>query len=344
MKKDELYINRCIELALKGAGKVSPNPMVGCVIVHNDKIIGEGYHKQYGGKHAEVNAIECVKNQSLLKESILYVNLEPCSHHGKTPPCCEFIANKKIPKVVVGCKDYSKKVNGKGITYLEKNNIKVILHNSYNSKILNKRFFNFHKNNRPYIILKWAETKDGFIDLIRSNNQKGVNWISTEHTKILVHKWRAEEDAILVGRKTVENDNPELTVREYKGINPIRIVIDPYLKLNSNYKIFNKSSKTIILNKIQNKESDNVIFLKAENKKMIESLMRYLQKTEIISLIVEGGKKTIESFLDANYWDEARVIIGDKIFTNGIKAPNLNRKYSNVESLGKDRIYTYFND
>ena len=344
MKKDELYINRCIELALKGAGKVSPNPMVGCVIVHNDKIIGEGYHKQYGGKHAEVNAIECVKNQSLLKESILYVNLEPCSHHGKTPPCCEFIANKKIPKVVVGCKDYSKKVNGKGITYLEKNNIKVILHNSYNSKILNKRFFNFHKNNRPYIILKWAETKDGFIDLIRSNNQKGINWISTEHTKILVHKWRAEEDAILVGRKTVENDNPELTVREYKGINPIRIVIDPYLKLNYNYKIFNKSSKTIILNKIQNKESDNVIFLKAENKKMIESLMKYLQKIEIISLIVEGGKKTIESFLDANYWDEARVIIGDKIFKNGIKAPNLNRKYSNVESLGKDRIYTYFND
>ena len=159
MKKDELYINRCIELALKGAGKVSPNPMVGCVIVHNDKIIGEGYHKQYGGKHAEVNAIECVKNQSLLKESILYVNLEPCSHHGKTPPCCEFIANKKIPKVVIGCKDYSKKVNGKGITYLEKNNVKVILHNSYNSKILNKRFFNFHKNNRPYIILKWAKQK-----------------------------------------------------------------------------------------------------------------------------------------------------------------------------------------
>jgi diaminohydroxyphosphoribosylaminopyrimidine deaminase/5-amino-6-(5-phosphoribosylamino)uracil reductase len=344
LKKDELYINRCIELALKGAGKVSPNPMVGCVIVHNDKIIGEGYHKQYGGKHAEVNAIECVKNQSLLKESILYVNLEPCSHHGKTPPCCEFIANKKIPKVVVGCKDYSKKVNGKGITYLEKNNVKVILHNSYNSKILNKRFFNFHKNNRPYIILKWAETKDGFIDLMRSNNQKGVNWISTEYTKILVHKWRAEEDAILVGRKTVENDNPELTVREYKGINPIRIVIDPDLKLNSNYKIFNKSSKTIILNKIQNKESNNVIFLKAGNKEMIESLMKYLQKIEIISLIVEGGKKTIESFLNSNYWDEARVIKGDKKFTNGIKAPNLNRKYSNVENLGKDRIYTYFND
>ena len=318
--------------------------MVGCVIVHNDKIIGEGYHKQYGGKHAEVNAIECVKNQSLLKESILYVNLEPCSHHGNTPPCCEFIANKKIPKVVVGCKDYSKKVNGKGITYLEKNNVKVILHNSYNSKILNNRFFNFHKNNRPYIILKWAETKDGFIDLIRSNNKKGVNWISTEHTKILVHKWRAEEDAILVGRKTVENDNPELTIREYKGINPIRIVIDPDLKLNSNYKIFNNSSNTIILNKIHNKESDNVIFLKAENKKMIESLMKYLQKIEIISLIVEGGKKTIESFLDANYWDEARVIIGDKKFTNGIKAPNLNRKYSNFENLGKDRIYTYFND
>jgi diaminohydroxyphosphoribosylaminopyrimidine deaminase/5-amino-6-(5-phosphoribosylamino)uracil reductase len=344
LKKDELYIKRCIELALKGAGKVSPNPMVGCVIVYNDKIIGEGYHKQYGGKHAEVNAIESVKNQSLLKDSILYVNLEPCSHHGKTPPCCELIVNKKIPKVVVGCKDYSKKVNGKGITYLKQNNVKVILHNSYNSKILNKRFFNFHKNNRPYIILKWAETKDGFIDLIRSNNHKGVNWISKENTKILVHKWRAEEDAILVGRKTVENDNPELTVREYKGINPIRIVIDPDLKLNYDHKIFNNSSKTIILNRTQSKELDNMIFLNVGNKDIIKSSMKYLHELKIISLIVEGGKKTIESFLDANYWDEARVIQGDKKFNNGIKAPNLNRKYFNVDFLGKDRVYTFFND
>ena len=344
MKKNELYINRCIELALKGAGKVSPNPMVGCVIVHKDKIIGEGYHKQYGGKHAEVNAIESVKDHTLLKESILYVNLEPCSHHGKTPPCCELIANKKIPKVVIGCKDYSKKVNGKGITYLEKNNIKVINHKSNNSKILNKRFFNFHKNNRPYIILKWAETKDGFIDKIRKDHQKGINWISTENTKILVHKWRAEEDAILVGRNTVENDNPELTVREYKGNNPIRIVIDPDLKLNYQCKIFNKSSKTIILNKIQSKELDNVIFLNVENKNMIKSLMKYLYKIGVISLIVEGGKKTIESFLNCNYWNEARVIQGDKKFINGIKAPNMNRKFSNIEYLGKDQIHTYFND
>ena len=344
MKKNELYINRCIELALKGAGKVSPNPMVGCVIVHKDKIIGEGYHKQYGGKHAEVNAIESVKDHSLLKESILYVNLEPCSHHGKTPPCCELIAIKKIPKVVIGCKDYSKKVNGKGISYLERNNIKVIIHKSNNSKILNKRFFNFHKNNRPYIILKWAETKDGFIDKIRRDNQKGINWISTENTKILVHKWRAEEDAILVGRNTVENDNPELTVREYKGNNPIRIVIDPDLKLNHQYKIFNKSSKTIILNKIQSKELDNVIFLNVENKNMIKSLMKYLYKIGVISLIVEGGKKTIESFIDCNYWNEARVIQGNKKFKDGIKAPNINRKYSNIEYLGKDQIYTYFND
>ena len=344
MKKNELYINRCIELALKGAGKVSPNPMVGCVIVHKDKIIGEGYHKQYGGKHAEVNAIESVKDHTLLKESILYVNLEPCSHHGKTPPCCELIANKKIPKVVIGCKDYSKKVNGKGITYLEKNNIKVINHKSNNSKILNKRFFNFHKNNRPYIILKWAETKDGFIDKIRKDHQKGINWISTENTKILVHKWRAEEDAILVGRNTVENDNPELTAREYKGKNPIRIVIDPNLKLNYQCKIFNKTSKTIILNKIQSKELDNVIFLKVENKNMIKSLMKYLYKIGVISLIVEGGKKTIESFLNCNYWNEARVIQGDKKFIKGIKAPHMNRKFSNIEYLGKDQIHTYFND
>jgi diaminohydroxyphosphoribosylaminopyrimidine deaminase / 5-amino-6-(5-phosphoribosylamino)uracil reductase len=341
---DEQYINRCIELALKGAGKVSPNPMVGCVIVCKNTIIGEGYHKQYGENHAEVNAIKSVENPKLLKESTLYVNLEPCSHHGKTPPCCELITKMKIPKVVIGSKDFSQKVNGKGIRFLKKNNVNVTIHKSNNSKLLNRRFFNFHEKKRPYVILKWAETKDGYIDVLRKNNEKGINWISSENTKILVHKWRSEEDAILVGRKTIENDNPQLTVREYEGSNPIRIVIDPDLKLKSNYKVFDKSSKTIILNKNENKEIDNLIFLKVEKKNMIESLMKYLYKLNIVSLIIEGGKNTIESFLETKYWNEARVIKGDKKFTSGIKAPNIKRKHSNIYEIGKDTIYTYLND
>lgn len=344
MVNDEQYINRCIELALKGAGKVSPNPMVGCVIVCKNTIIGEGYHKQYGENHAEVNAINSVENPKLLKESTLYVNLEPCSHHGKTPPCCELIIKMKIPKVVIGSKDFSQKVNGKGIRFLKKNNVNVTIHKSNNSKLLNRRFFNFHEKKRPYVILKWAETKDGYIDVLRKNNEKGINWISSENTKILVHKWRSEEDAILVGRKTIENDNPQLTVREYEGSNPIRIVIDPDLKLKSNYKVFDKSSKTIILNKNENKEIDNLIFLKVEKKNMIESLMKYLHKLNIVSLIIEGGKNTIESFLETKYWNEARVIKGDKKFTSGIKAPNIKRKHSNIYEIGKDTIYTYLND
>lgn len=345
MYSDEFYMQRCLDLAENALGKTYPNPIVGCVIVHEGKIIGEGWHKKAGDAHAEVNAINSVKDKTLLSASTLYVSLEPCVHYGKTPPCSELIIKHKIPHVVVGCKDLYSKVSGKGIQSMRESGINVDVGVLEDQCIeSHKRFFTFHNKKRPYIILKWAETKDGFIDLIRINNQKGINWISTENSKILVHKWRAEEDAILVGRKTVENDNPELTVRKYKGINPIRIVIDPDLKLNSDYKIFNKSSKTIILNKKENKELENVIFLNVGNKDMIESLMKYLHELKIISLIVEGGKKTIESFLDSNFWDEARVIQGDKKFKKGIKAPDLNRKYSIVENLGKDRIYTYFND
>ena len=230
---------RCLELAKKGAGYVSPNPMVGCVIVYENKIIGEGYHQKYGDHHAEVNAINSVKEQNLLSKSTLYVNLEPCAHFGNTPPCCEYIVSKKITKVVIGSKDISKKVNGLGIKFLQEHNVKVKLDVlSKQCTDLNKRFFNFQKNKIPYIILKWAETKDGFIDVIRKKNNKGINWITNENTKLLVHQWRSEEDAILVGRKTVENDNPKLTVRKVDGKNPVRIVLDPTLKLKTSFNVF----------------------------------------------------------------------------------------------------------
>ena len=250
-------MNRCLELASKGSGKVSPNPLVGCVIVYQNKIIGEGFHQKYGGNHAEVNAINSVKNQELLAASILYVNLEPCSHFGKTPPCCELIVRKKIPKIVIGCADVSSKVNGSGVAFLKNHNLEVT-QNVLNEKCkkLNIRFFHFQKTQIPYIILKWAQTKDGFIDKIREQNQKGINWITEKETQIIVHKWRSEEDAILVGRKTIENDNPELTVREYTGLNPLRIVIDSNLKLKLKHKVFNNDAPTVIVNNLLEKKNN----------------------------------------------------------------------------------------
>mgnify|MGYP006073421731 FL=1 len=336
---------RCLELGKKGAGLVSPNPMVGCVIVYNNKIIGEGYHQKYGENHAEVNAINMVKNKNELLGATLYVNLEPCSHFGKTPPCCELIVKVGISSVVIGSKDISKKVNGLGIKFLKENNIiiKVGLLKK-ECLALNKRFFTYHKKNRPYIILKWAETKDGFMDFIRDGSKKGINWISTENSKTLVHQWRVEEDAILVGRTTVENDNPKLTVREVKGRNPVRVILDSNLKLGSQYHIFDESSKTIIANLTLDKKNNNIVYLKCSEKDMIYSLLNYLHKIEITSLIVEGGLKTLTSFINNNYWDEARVIIGNKIFKNGLKSPLINRKWTYKDTIDQDILLKYFND
>ena len=345
MKNDNSYMARCLELAKKGAGYVSPNPMVGCVIVYENKIIGEGYHQKYGDHHAEVNAIKSVKEQNLLSKSTLYVNLEPCAHFGNTPPCCEYIVSKKITKVVIGSKDTSKKVNGLGIKFLKEHNVKVKLDVLSKQCIdLNKRFFNFQKNKIPYIILKWAETKDGFIDVIREKNNKGINWITNESTKLLVHQWRSEEDAILVGRKTVENDNPKLTVRKVDGKNPLRIVLDPTLKLKTSFNIFDSSSKTIVVNQSTDKEFKNLQYLKTSDKYMIDELLKYLFTQNITSIIVEGGKHTLNSFIEKNYWNEARVIVGDTIFNKGLKSPSLNKDWSIKKDLEKDVLYTYFND
>ena len=345
MNNEKNYINRCIKLALNGAGYVSPNPLVGCVIVYNGSIIGEGYHREFGKEHAEVNAINSVKEISLLSKSTLYVNLEPCSHHGKTPPCCNLIVKMKIPKVVIGCKDYSKKVNGTGIAFLKQNGVEVV-ENILEEKCkkLNARFFNFHKRKFPYIILKWAKTNDGFIDLNRNSNQLGINWITEKETQVLVHKWRAEEDAILVGRKTVLNDDPELTVRKFKGKQPLRIVIDPELKLDLNKKIFNDNNNTIIVNNKVNKVSNNLTYLKLKSENIILNLLNYLHEINIMSIIVEGGKETIDYFLKLNYWNEARVIEGNIKFKNGLESPKIERKYSAIQNIGKDIIYTYYND
>jgi diaminohydroxyphosphoribosylaminopyrimidine deaminase/5-amino-6-(5-phosphoribosylamino)uracil reductase len=336
---------RCLELGKKGAGFVSPNPMVGCVIVNNNEIIGEGYHQKYGKNHAEVNAINMVINKKDLIGATLYVNLEPCSHYGKTPPCCELIVEVGICRVIIGSKDNSKKVNGLGIKYLKENNVnvKVGILQKYCLEF-NKRFFTYHEKNRPYIILKWAETKDGFMDIVRNRNKKEINWISSENSKTMVHKWRAHEDAILVGRCTVENDNPKLTVREIEGINPVRIVLDPNLKLDSEFNIFDKSSKTIIANLILEQKKDNIIYLKCNKKDMVLSVLNYLYKIEITSVIVEGGFNTLSSFINNNYWDEARIIIGNKLFENGLKSPVINKQWISKYTIGQDILLKYLND
>ena len=345
MENDEKYMNRCLELASKGSGKVSPNPLVGCVIVHQNKIIGEGFHQKYGDNHAEVNAINSVKNQELLAASTLYVNLEPCSHFGKTPPCCELIVRKKIPKIVIGCVDVSSKVNGSGIAFLKSHNLEVT-QNVLNEKCkkLNIRFFHFQKKQIPYIILKWAQTKDGFIDKIRDQNQKGINWITEKETQITVHKWRSQEDAILVGRKTIENDDPELTVREYTGINPLRIVIDSNLKLKLKHKVFNNVAPTVIVNNILEKKTKNLTYLKIKNKNAIITLLTYLAQKNVMSIIIEGGAETINRFIELNFWNEARVILGNQVYQSGVKAPTINKRYSKLLTLNKDTIIFYLND
>ena len=321
MKTHEHFIDKCIWLARKGALDVSPNPMVGCVIVNDGEIIGEGYHKEYGKNHAEVNAINSVKDKSVLKNSILYVNLEPCCHHGKTPPCTDLIIKYNIPKVVIGCIDTFSKVSGQGIKKLKDNSVEVIYGVLEKDCIeLNKRFFCYHIKKRPYIILKWAKSKDNFIAPI---NQEKPFWMTCEKSKKLVHSWRAEEDAILVGRKTVVADNPSLTVRMCEGKNPIRIVIDKELSLNEKSNVFNDQAETIVINNIKSTKVDKTTYLKADFNNLNQDILNQLYNRDILSLIIEGGAITINSFIEKNLYDEIRVFTTDKILKKGVNSPEL---------------------
>ena len=334
-------MKRCIELASKGIGHVSPNPLVGSVIVYNGKIIGEGYHQNYGKAHAEVNAIASVKDKNFLPKSTLYVNLEPCSHFGKTPPCANLIIEHKIPKVVIGSIDSFSKVSGKGIDRMKNAGIEVevgVLEKE--SRELNKRFFTFQEKKRPYIILKWAESKDGYI---APKNQTAPFWMTSSESKKLVHKWRAEETAILVGRVTAEKDNPSLTVREVEGKNPIRIVIDKDLKLSTDLNLFNNDAKTIVFNAIKSEENDTNRFIKIDFNILIKSILNELYKQNIQSVIIEGGSKTIQSFIDENMWDEARIFTTKKELKDGVKAPNIEGEMSIKEEISGDVLEILFN-
>ena len=334
MNTHETYIKRCLEIAKNGLGNTRPNPMVGSVIVHNNKIIGEGYTSKYGGNHAEVNAINSVLNKNLLKEATLYVTLEPCSHYGKTPPCSDLIISHQFPNVVIGCIDDNEKVAGKGVEKLKKAGCNVtvgVLENE--CKNHHKRFFTYFNKKRPYIILKWAETTDGFIAPKTKNEKKPV-WITNEYSRQLVHKWRAEEQAILVGTNTVTEDNPSLTTRDWFGENPIRIVIDREKKLTKDYAVFNNDSKTISIT------SKDINF----SKNIAEQTCTILFKNNINSIIIEGGAKTLQTFINENLWDEARIFTGPVSFKSGIKAPNFSGELISEEKIGSDILKTYKND
>ncbi len=340
-------MNRCLELARQGAGNVSSNPMVGCIIVHNNTMIGEGFHEKYGEPHAEVNAIASVKNKELLSESTLYVSLEPCAHYGLTPPCADLIVAKKIPKVVIGTIDSFAKVAGKGIERMIKAGIDVkvgVLEKE--CRELNKRFFTFHENKRPFIILKWAETTDGFIDFDRAKNEFGEpTWITGEKALVRVHQMRAIEDAILVGTNTALKDNPSLTVRHCAGRNPVRLVIDNHLRLPKNLHLFDGSTKTIVFNSLKNEKSGNTEFVKIDfGKKMIHQILKTLYQLNIQSLVVEGGKQLLESFIEANLWDETFQFVGNKHFSTGIKAPEISARLIHSEKFDSDQLFIYQNN
>jgi len=323
----ETYIKRCIQIAKNGLGSTRPNPMVGAVIVNNNKIIGEGFTSKYGGNHAEVNAINAVKDQSLLAESTIYVTLEPCSHFGKTPPCSDLIINYKIPNVVIGCVDDNPEVAGKGIKKLINAGVTVtvgILEEE--CKTHHKRFFTFHNKKRPYIILKWAQTHNGFIAPKTQNEQKPV-WITNKASRQLVHKWRTEEQAILVGTNTVIKDNPNLTVRDWTGENPTRIVLDRNNLLSKEYAIFNDEAETITF-------KDH----------SVKDICNHLHKENINSIIIEGGAKTLQNFINKDLWDEARIFTGKTEFNDGLKAPRFSGTLISEEKILDDTLRIYKND
>ena len=343
----EKYIRRCIELAKNGLGTTYPNPLVGSVIVYDNKIIGEGWHKKAGEPHAEVNAVNSVKDKSLLKKATIYVSLEPCSHFGKTPPCCDLIIQNKIPNVVIGTVDPNEKVAGNGIKKLIEAGINVsigILEDECNE--LNKRFFTFHQKKRPYIILKWAESQDGFIvpnAIFRKNqndNEKKPFWITNPYSRQLVHKWRSEEQAILVGTQTVIDDNPKLDTRDWTGNNPIRVILDQNNRIPENSHVFDNQITTIVICKsTTNIDKENVIFENIDFEQNIaQQLANILFRHQIQSLIIEGGRQTLQTFINSNLWDETRIFIGNSRFGDGTKAPILAQKAFEKHLIEQDEL------
>jgi diaminohydroxyphosphoribosylaminopyrimidine deaminase/5-amino-6-(5-phosphoribosylamino)uracil reductase len=340
---DELYMRRCVDLGKLGAGSVAPNPMVGALLVHDNKIIGEGYHKQYGREHAEVNCIMSVntENERFIQSSTLFVSLEPCAHHGKTPPCTDLIIQKKIPKVVIGCRDPFDQVNGRGIEKLKNAGIDVVVNLLHDECFdLNRRFFTCQTKHRPYILLKWAQSSNAKI----ANLDYSRVFISNEFTNRLVHKWRSEESSVLVGTNTALQDDPYLTNRLWTGKHPLRVILDLDLKLPRSLKVFDSTAPTMIINFLKKEKQANLIYYQiARGASVVDQIIQAIFHHNIQSLIVEGGARLLQAFIDEKMWDEARVITSEEfIMENGLPAPELkNCTLNHSEKILSDRIAYY---
>ncbi len=344
MPNDELYMRRCLQLAQQAEGETAPNPMVGAVLVCDGTIIGEGYHHRCGLPHAEVNAIASVQKPELLPQSTLYVNLEPCSHYGKTPPCAKLIIEKGIPRVVVGMGDPNEKVNGRGIAMLREAGIEVTEHVLESEcRWLNRRFVTFHTQKRPYILLKWAQTADGFIDTIRENADTPPLRISNEVTKTLNHQIRSVESAILVGTNTVLLDNPHLTSRKWSTRNPVRMAIDRQRRIPANYKLLDDSTKTVIFTDENDQIGQNTTFVKIDfSHDIVPQILNYLYQNELQSVIVEGGRQLLQAFIDDDLWDEARVETSPSVIGCGVNAPKFPMKPCKTEFFGQNKMEHFF--
>lgn len=346
MPSHEQYMQRCIELAELGAGNVSPNPMVGAVIVHEDNIIGEGFHQRYGQAHAEVNAVNQVlanfeDAEDLLKQSTIYVSLEPCAHYGKTPPCADLIIRYRIPKVVVGCRDPFEQVDGKGIEKLQAAGIEVIVGVlEAECQWLNRRFFTRVQKQRPYVILKWAQTNDGYF----APDDNSQFWITGEESRRLVHQWRSEEDAVLIGKHTAAIDNPQLTTRHWPGKSPKRVVIDRKLELNKNLSIYDQNIETLIFNEIKTDIDGKIKYIALEDfdRFVPQYILFQLYMQDIQSVVIEGGAHTLNSFINEGLWDEARVFTGETVLKRGIKAPYISGISSREQIVGPDRLKFFY--
>ena len=334
------FMQRCLDLAQKGMGNVSPNPMVGAVLVHDNKIIGEGYHQKFGSAHAEVNCLNSVVDKELIPFSTLYVSLEPCSHFGKTPPCANLILENKIKKVVIATTDFSSKVNGKGISLLKENGVEVIDGILKTEAIeLNKRFFFAQENKQPYVILKWAQSKDGFI----SKNNEQIQ-ISSEMTNTLVHQWRHEEDAIWVGFNTANIDNPKLNVRHVIGQNPIRVILDKNLSLPTHLNLFDHSQTTFIYNFKKNENEKLTHFIKIDSENYLSQMLNHLFQQNISSVLIEGGTKLLQEIIDSNLWNEIRLINSPIELKEGVKSPVIhNERLEKSFRIDQDLIQLYKN-
>jgi len=338
-------MQRCLHLAKNGIGRVAPNPMVGCVLVKNDTIIGEGFHRNYGEAHAEVNAIDSVKNPEDLKEATIYVSLEPCAHQGKTPPCADLIIESGIPRVVIAQSDPNPQVAGRGVEKLREAGIEVttgVLEED--AKEFNRRFRTFHEEKRPYVILKWAMTADGYMDSVRTEDKKGIFWISSPETKKLVHQWRAEEGAILIGKRTLEVDDPSLDTREYFGKDPLRVVLVGEKELLPGRRILIDGKPTLVIGKEQRGFDNGAVeFAEPAQDDLSEAALKALYERNINSVIVEGGAYTIQRLLESRIWDEARIIQSPNTLGGGLEAPKIPQQHSAFYSYGRDKVFLYRN-